>query len=466
MNRQPYDRDLDRMPPHDEDAERAVLGACLMAKGAVVIALELLTPEMFYLRSHAIVFQAVRDLDEQGTGIDQITMAAHLRAVGRLDEVGIVYLCDLAALLATWHNVRFHAGLVIDAWKRRRLIELGRQAAERAFDLSLDPREVWQQTDSEVLSLSTQGPASPVVHAHGLFSGLVDKVQEASQSATELVGLDTGLPSLNNLTGGIRPGNLFLIAARPSVGKTALALQMAVRAAAAGVPVMVFSLEMSRDELGYRLISQQTSIDSRRLRLGRLRDAEWVEFNGAVARLAALPLAIDDTGAIGLVEARARARQLHQRQPLGLIVVDYLQLMTVTGYHSREQEVSAISRGLKALAKELQVPVLALSQLSRAVESRADRRPQLSDLRESGGLEQDADQVLFIWRSEPPKGGNGSDPGAASTAPVELILAKERNGPTGSVHCRWRPEATVFVEEAPQWRQEAPTRPANQHWNN
>jgi replicative DNA helicase len=377
-----------------------------------------------------------------------------------------VYLCDLAALLATWHNVRFHAGLVIDAWRRRRLIELGRQAADRAFDLSVDPRDAWQQTDAEILSLSAQTAASPVVHAHGLFAALADQVDQASQSTAELVGLDTGLPNLNHLTGGIRPGNLFLIAARPSVGKTALALQMAVRAAEAGVSVLVFSLEMSRDELGYRLISQQTSIDSRRLRLGRLRAEEWMPFSATLARLADLPLAIDDTGALGLVEARARARQLHHTQPLGLIVVDYLQLMTVTGYHSREQEVSAVSRGLKALAKELQVPVLALSQLSRAVEIRADRRPQLSDLRESGGLEQDADQVLFIWRPEPPKPGNAGDPGAAATTPVELILAKERNGPTGSVYCRWRPEATVFVEEAPQWRQPAPTRPANKHWTN
>ncbi len=380
---------VERMPPQAVEVEQAVLGAMFIDQGAIGRALEVLDEGCFYDTRHARIYQAVKSLYERNEAVDQLTVGEELRRRSQLEEVGgVVYLATLATEVATAANIDYHARIVLEKSLSRRLIETAGQIAEQAYQDSERVHELIDWVEQRIFSLSERQLGRGFEPLEEVLGDTLEQVERAHNQVSTVSGVETGYTELNDLTSGFQKGDLVVLAARPSVGKTALALALARNAAMnAGVGVAVFSLEMAKMQVAQRLLCIETRLDLHKLRTGRLRDEDWMNLTRNVGRLAQAPIYIDDTAGITALEARAKARRLQRDQGIGLIVVDYLQLM---GSHerlnNREQEISHISRSLKGLAKELDVPVLALSQLSRAVESRTDRRPQLSDLRESGCL--------------------------------------------------------------------------------
>ncbi len=445
-------QDLERLPPQAVEVEQAVLGAMLIDPRAIGRAIEVLDDRCFYHEPHAEIFRAIIALYERGEAVDQLTLGEELKRRGRLQECGgLVYLARLATEVATGANIEYHARIVLEKSLGRRLIETAAEVSKEVYAGNRDVQELIDWTEQRIFSLSERGIRSGFESLEAVMGPTFEQIGRAHKRVSLVSGVDTGYTPLNERTSGFQPGDLVILAARPSVGKTALALNMARNMAMeASVAVGIFSLEMSKMQLAQRLLSAETRVDLHKLRTGRLEDADWYHLAHSVGRLAKAPIYIDDTPAITVLEARAKARRLKREHGIGLLIIDYLQLMNVTErVSSREQEISRISRGLKGLAKELNVPVLALSQLSRAVESRADRRPQLSDLRESGSIEQDADVVIFIYRPEM-YGLKGPD-GASTKGMAEVIIGKQRNGPTGSFWLRWNPESATFDEESQEW---------------
>ena len=361
-------------------------------------------------------------------------------------------MAKLASEVATSANIDFHAKIVLDKSLSRKLIETASEVIEQAFEGTDEVQSLIDRTEERIFSLSEKQIGDGFQSLEIVMGEALEQIERAHNRVSTVSGVDTGFPDLNESTSGLQPGDLVILAARPSVGKTAFALTMARHAAVeTKTSVAIFSLEMSKAQLAQRLLSAETRVDLHKLRTGRLREDDWVRITHSVGRLAQAQIYIDDTPAISVLEARAKARRLKREHGLGLVVVDYLQLMSShTRVQSREQEISNISRGLKGLAKELNVPVLALSQLSRAVESRTDKRPQLSDLRESGSIEQDADVVMFIYR--PDIYGLKSPDGASLEGIAEIIIGKQRNGPVGSVHLQWNAESATYEPLAPEWR--------------
>jgi replicative DNA helicase len=343
---------------------------------------------------------------------------------------------------------------VLDKALSRKLIETASEVIEMAYGGGEDVQELIDNTEQKIFSLSENQISDGFEPLETVMGEALEQIESAHNRDSSVSGVETGFSELNESTSGWQKGDLIILAARPSVGKTALALTLTRNAAVdAGVGVAVFSLEMSKVQLAQRLLSAETRVDLHKLRTGRLRDDDWMHLTRNVGRLAQAPIYIDDTPGISVLEARAKCRRLHREHGIGLIIIDYLQLMSShVRTQSREQEISNISRGLKGLAKELDVPVIALSQLSRAVESRTDRRPQLSDLRESGSIEQDADVVMFIYR--PDIYGLKSPDGASLEGIAEIIIGKQRNGPVGSVHMMWNAESATYEQMAPEWRLE------------
>lgn len=441
--------DLARVPPHSVEMEQAVLGAMLLDARAIEQARDALRDldgRAFYHEPHGRLYSAMVALYDRAQSVDALTLATELRQRGWLEECGgAAYLATLYMAVATAANVQHHLQIVIEMALYRHIIETTENLSRQAYNEAGEAHALLGQAVTRLTELSS-------TQQHGLRS-LQDILQtvcalidEAHRACGKGIGLHSGLAQLDRTTGGFLPGQLVIIGGRPSQGKTALALQFA-EAAAQSVGVAFFSLEMSTEELGLRLLAQNTGLELHCLRTGALLDTEWARLTQHVGRLADKPLYVDDSGDLNVLQIRAECRQFQRNYPLGLVVVDYLQLM---GSHrrtdSREQEVSSISRGLKNLAKELRVPILALSQLSRKVEERPDRRPRLSDLRESGSLEQDADLVLFIYRpetygiaTEEVYGVKESTVGIA-----EINLAKHRNGPTGSFWTRWDAQHVRF----------------------
>jgi replicative DNA helicase len=443
----------ERLPPQAVEVEQAVLGAMLVDHRAIGRAIEFLDEGCFYHRPHALIYQAAIALFDRNQAVDQLTLAEELRRRGQLDDVGgMVYLAKLAAEVATSANIEYHARIVLEKALGRRLIETAGEVTRQAYEGTANVQELIDWTEQRVFGLSERGLREGFQPLERVMGETLEQIERAHNRVSTVSGVDTGFRRLNEMTSGFQAGDLIILAARPSVGKTALALTLARNAAVDGkVGVGVFSLEMSRLQLAQRLLSAETRVDLHRLRSGRLTEEDWLHVTRSIGRLAQAPVYIDDTPGISVLEARAKARRLRREHGIGLVVIDYLQLMSAhERTDSREQEISRISRGLKAMAKELGVPVLALSQLSRAVESRTDRRPQLSDLRESGSIEQDADVVMFIYR--PDLYGIKGENGASLEGIAEVIIGKQRNGPTGSVHLAWNMHSATYDELAEDFR--------------
>jgi replicative DNA helicase len=422
------------VPPHSLEAEVSVLGSCLISKDAVVVSLELLKPDDFYRNAHRVVFEAVQALSSASEPVDAVTVTEWLSRHGRLDEVGgAAALYDLTDQVPTAANASYYARIVRDRSLLRRLIDAGGRVTQLGYEPTDDALASVDRAETIVYELSQAGGSSELQPLNELLTESFENLEKLSKERSEVTGLATGFDDLDRLTAGLQKQNLVIIAARPSMGKSGLALGIAEYVAIdTRKPVLMFSLEMSKTEIVNRMLSSQARIDSSRLRTGRLEDAHWRALGEALGRMNDAPLYIDDTPSITMLEIRAKARRLDQRMKdrggLSLVVVDYLQLMSSNRRtDNRVQEVAEFSRGLKMLAKELDVPVVALSQLSRQPESRTDKRPMLSDLRESGSIEQDADIVGFIYRDEV-YDNDSPDKGTA-----ELIIAKHRNGAVGKV---------------------------------
>ena len=448
-------QDLGRMPPQAVEVEQAVLGAMMLEQRAIVRAIEILDESCFYHAPHSRIFAAMTELFEQGTAVDQLTLTEELKRRGQLDDVGgVVYLAKLGSEVATTANIDFHARIVLEKALGRKLIETSSEVIERAYAADEDVQTLIDNAEQKLFTLSENQIGEGFEPLEKVMGETFEHLEHVHAGAGTVLGVDTGFADLNDQMSGFQKGDLIILAARPSVGKTAFALTLARNAAVeAGVGMGIFSLEMSKMQLAQRLLSVETKVDLHKLRTGRLSDEDWMNLTHNIERLARAPIYIDDTPGISVLEARAKARRLQREHGVGMVIIDYLQLMS--GHirtQSREQEISHISRGLKAMAKELDVPVLALSQLSRAVESRTDRRPQLSDLRESGSLEQDADVVMFIYRPE--MYDLKSPDGESLEGLAQIIIGKQRNGPVGSVDLMWNKESATYEAMAPGWRAE------------
>ena len=423
-------RGPDRVQPHSLEAEVSVLGACLISKDAVITVLELLKPDDFYRNAHRVVFEAVQALASANEPVDAVTVTEWLARHARLDEVGgAAALYDLTDQVPTAANAGYYARVVRDRSLLRKLIDAGGRVVQLGYEPTDDALATVDRAESIVYDLAQSGSSGDLVPLNELLTESFERLELLSKEKSEVTGLATGFDDLDRLTAGLQRQNLVIIAARPSMGKSGLALGISEYVAIdTRKPVLLFSLEMSKSEIVNRMLSSQARIDSARLRTGRLEDGHWRALGEALGRMSDAPLYIDDTPSITMLEIRAKARRLKQRVGLELVVVDYLQLMSSNKRtENRVNEVAEFSRGLKMLAKELDVPVIALSQLSRQPESRTDKRPMLSDLRESGSIEQDADIVSFIYRDEV-YDADSPDKGIA-----ELIVAKHRNGAVGKV---------------------------------
>jgi replicative DNA helicase len=443
------DQFLERPLPHNAEAERAVLGAILLDNGHINQAIELLRPDDFYIQAHRRVFQAMIALNERGSEINPILLADELRREGFFEQIGgMNFLTELTFGLPHFTNIAHYAEIIRDKSLLRRLIKAANNIMSEALEEDDEAEVILDHAEQAIFALADERTRQGFTHVKPVAEELLEKVQEMSGRRVMLTGLTTGFTDLDAMTSGLQPSDLIIIAARPAMGKTSLCLTLAQNAALqAGAVVGIFSLEMSREALVMRMLCSEARVDSHRFRNGFLTRDEWARLADALGKLSEAKIFIDDTPGISVLEMRAKARRLAAEQKrLDLIIVDYLQLMSASGRRaeSRQQEVAQISRELKALAKELNVPLIALSQLSRAPESRTDHRPQLADLRESGSIEQDADVVAFIYREEQ---YNRTEENAGI---AELIIAKQRNGPTGTIKLAFLKEFTRFET---MWRE-------------
>lgn len=429
-----------RIPPQSIEAEQSVLGSILIDGDALARVIEILKPEDFYEPAHRLIYDAVLELFDRGKAVDLITLSEALRKKGKLEEIGgIEYLTELIHSVPTAVNADYYAQIVREKAILRGLIRAGTEIARLGYEEDRSPEELVDEAERLLFEIMRRGEGTGFKHIGVVVSPLIDEIERRYTEGREITGVPSGFKELDKLTSGFQPSSLNIIAARPSMGKTAFAINIALFAACKErIPVAIFSLEMSKEQLAQRMLSSESRIDAQRIRTGFLSDREWRRLAEVAARLSEAPIYIDDTPNISVAEIRARSRRLKAEANLGLIIVDYLQLVQLRKkVESRQQEVTEISRSLKALAREIDVPIVALSQLSRAVEQRQDKRPQLSDLRDSGAIEQDADLVAFIYREEVYR--SDADPGIA-----EIIIGKHRNGPVGVVKLRFFKEYTRF----------------------
>ena len=443
----PADSSIERPLPQSLDAERSILGAILLDNNALNSALENIRVEDFFLDQHRRVFQRMVDLGESQQGIDLITLTEELHRRGELESSGgAAYLASLADGQPKVANIEHYARIVKEKALLRNLIHASHGIQQRAFD-GEDPADaILDNAESSILALAEDRIRAGLVPMKEIVQQNFDRLEKIFREGKSITGVPTGYSELDKLTSGLQPSELLILAARPSQGKTALALNLAENISVrAGLPVAIFSLEMSKEALLQRLVASVAQVDAHKFRTGHLGKDDWRRMTGALGEIASAPLWIDDAGSISVLEIGAKARRLKRDKGLSLLIVDYLQLITARGrFGNRNEEVSSISRSLKALAKELRIPVLVLSQLTRAPE-REKRGPQLSDLRESGAIEQDADVVMFIYR--PHFFELGSPPEERDQA--EVLIAKQRNGPTDMVKFVFRSRLTRFEEAAP-----------------
>lgn len=442
--------ELGKIPPQAVDLEEAVLGALMLEKDAVVTILDVLKPECFYKESHQKIFQAILNLSTKLDPIDLLTVTEELRSKGLLDEVGgPVYLAQLSSRVGSAAHLEYHAKIVAQKFIQRELIRVSSEIQNRAFDDSIDVDDLLDYSEMELFKVAEGNIKRETEPISIVVSEALKRLDEASKREDGLSGVPCGFTELDRLTSGWQPSDLIIVAARPSMGKTAFVLSMARNMSVDyKVPIAFFSLEMSSIQLVNRLIVSETEISHDKIRNGKLNPSEWNHLTTKITDLKNSKIFIDDTPALSIFELRAKCRRLKAQHDIGAIVIDYLQLMTGPNESkgNREQEVSTISRSLKAIAKELDVPILALSQLNRSVETRGgNKRPQLSDLRESGAIEQDADMVIFIHRPEY-YGFSEDEEGNSLVGLAEIIVAKHRNGPVGDLKLRFRKELAKFTD--------------------
>jgi replicative DNA helicase len=433
-----------RTPPHDLQAEESLLGAMLLSRDAVSVALEQCDTADFYKPAHGHVFDAIGALYTRGEPVDPVTVADELRRAGLLDLIGgPEVLIRLQAATPATSNAGRYARIVNDHALLRRLIGVATDIADMGYDVPENVDEAIDRAESLVFDVGQRRVAETLAPIRDLLAESLDRLEALYDRGEAITGVPTGYTDIDEQLSGLQPSNLVIVGARPAAGKTSFALGIVAHAAMeAREPVLFFSLEMSHLEITQRLLCAEAKVDSSRMRNGKLHDSDWSKISHAIGRLGEAPIFIDDNPNLTVMDIRAKARRLKSREGLSLVVVDYLQLMTGRQAENRQVEVSEISRGLKILARELEVPVIALSQLSRNLEQRADKRPMLADLRESGSLEQDADVVIFLYRDEV-YNAESPDRGTA-----EIIVAKHRNGPTGTARLAFLDHYARFANMA------------------
>ncbi len=443
---------IKRILPHSVEAEQSVIGSMIMDREAIVAASEIITGEDFYNRQYGILFEAMIELNDEGSPVDLVTLQNRLKEKDVPPEVSsLEFVRDLITAVPTSANVKYYAAIVSEKSVLRKLIRLNEEIANTCYAGKENLEYILEDTEKRVFQLVQKRNSGEFVPIRQVVMNALDKIEKAAKNKGSVTGIATGFTDLDYRTAGMQPSDLVLIAARPSMGKTAFALNIAQHVAfKQNRTVAIFSLEMSKEQLVNRMFSLESNVDAQNLRTGQLNDQEWERLIESAGIIGKSNLIIDDTPGISVSELRSKCRKYKLEYNLSMIIIDYLQLMTGSGRtDSRQQEISDISRSLKAVARELSVPVLALSQLSRAVEQRPDHRPMLSDLRESGAIEQDADVVMFIYRDD--YYNHDTDKKGVS----EIIIAKQRNGPIGTVELAWLPEYTKFANlERPRIQQQ------------
>ena len=437
---------LKRVLPHSVEAEQSVIGSMLMDREAIISASEIITADDFYQHQYGVMFESMVELFNEGKPVDLVTLQNRLKEKDVPPEVSsLEFVRDIMATVPTSVNVKSYANIVREKAVLRRLIRVNEEIANTCYAGKEKLEDILAHTEKAIFDLLQSRNSGEFVPIRQVALNVLEKIETASRSGGTVTGIPTGFIDLDYKTSGLQPSDLVLLAARPSMGKTAFVLNLvdyiAVRK---GLPCMVFSLEMSKEQLVNRMLAMESNVDSQKLRTGSLTDADWDAVVEGIGIIGNSKLIIDDTPGISITELRSKCRKMKLEYGLQMIIIDYLQLMTGSGKTSdnRQQEISDISRSLKALAREMNAPVIALSQLSRACETRQDHRPMLSDLRESGAIEQDADVVMFLYRDD----YYNKDTDKPNVA--EVIIAKQRNGPIGTVELLWRPEFTKFVNMA------------------
>lgn len=419
----------DRLPPHNQEAEQAVLGAILIEPSVLASVSERLKAEDFYRQAHQRLFQVMVDLSEKGMPVDVVTLTAELQDRKLLDEIGgVSYLTELTSVIPTAANVVYYAKIVEEKALLRRLIQTATQIAMNGYSGGEEVDEIIDAAERQILEIGQRQIRGGFVPIRDVLMETYQQIEQLHYNQDGLRGIATGFVDLDRMTSGFQKSDLIIIAARPSMGKTAFALNVAQNVAMrTGETVAIFNLEMSASQLVTRMIAAEGNIDAQVFRTGQLQEEDWEKVTMAMSSLSEAPIFIDDTPGVSVYDIRAKLRRLQSEHGLGLVIIDYLQLISGRGGDSRQQEISEISRSLKLMARELNVPVISLSQLSRAVEQRQDKRPMLSDLRESGSIEQDADIVAFLYRDD----YYNEDSEKKNIA--EVIIGKQRNGPVGKV---------------------------------
>ena len=436
---------IKRILPHSIDAEKAVIGSMIMDADAVVAASEMITGDDFYQRQYGILFDAMVELYNEGKPVDVLTLQERLKMKDVPEEFSsIEFISELVSSVPTSANVRHYAQTVSDDATLRRLIRVNEEIANTCYQHRESLDEIMNTTEKRIFDVLQKKSTDEYVPIKDVVLSVIDKIEAAARHKGTVTGLATGFYDLDYKTSGLQPSDLILIAARPSMGKTAFVLNLAQYMCVRNhVPTAIFSLEMSKDQLVNRILSMESKVDSQSMRTGTLQPADWEKLIESAGVISTAPLIIDDTPGISITELRSKCRKYKLENDLGLVIIDYLQLMTGGSrkQESRQQEISEISRSLKALAREINAPVIALSQLSRACETRQDHRPMLSDHRESGAIEQDADVVMFLYRDD----YYNKDTDKKNIS--EVIIAKQRNGPIGTVELVWLPNYTKFANK-------------------
>ena len=433
---------IGRIPPHNIEAEQAVLGCMLLDADVIPTVTELIKSEDFYRDDHKEICEAIIDITEKAGPVDIITVSEQLQLRGTLDSIGgLDYLASITGAVPTTANARHYAKIVEEKALLRRLIKAAADISGMSYEASEEAAFVLDRAEKSIFDILQKRSTQGFTHIKDVLLETFSRLEELYNSKGFITGIPTGFNDLDFKMSGLQNSDLVLIAARPGMGKTAMALNIAQYAAVQKhVPVAIFNLEMSKDQLVNRMLCSEVMVDSHKMRTGKLEDDDWKKIAQALAPLSEAPIYIDDTPGISVMDIRAKCRRLKLEKNLGLIVIDYLQLMQGRGkIENRQQEVSEISRSLKILAKELNIPVVTMSQLSRGPESRTDHRPMLSDLRESGAIEQDADIVMFLYRDD------YYNPDTEKKNIAEVIVAKHRNGSTGTIELRWFGEYTKFA---------------------
>lgn len=437
--------DLGKIPPNDIEAEQAVLGSMLVDKDAVFEAMEVLKEDDFYREDHKSIYSAISTLCSRGEPIDIITVKSELELQGKLEKIGgVEYLVDLPEKVPTIANIQKYVKIVEEKSILRNLIKASNEITTMGYEQTEEVETIMEQAEKKIFDLMQKKNQKGYTLLKDVLIGTFSELEQLYNQKESITGVPTGFIDLDRITAGLHKSDLVLVAARPAMGKSAFANSIAVNAALKhNVPVVIFNLEMSKEQVGSRILCSEAMVESNKVRTGSLSEEEWVKLATAVAPLSEAPIYIDDTAGISVAEIRAKCRKLKLEKNIGLVVIDYLQLIQASGKKNlnREQEISEISRALKILAKELEVPVIALSQLSRAPEQRTDHRPMLSDLRESGAIEQDADIVMFLYRDD------YYNPETENKNVAEVIIAKHRAGPTGTVELLWMPSYTKFANK-------------------